>query len=995
MASENQIKHKIVISGEQEYKRAMREMSGQLKEAKSEVRATAAEMDAQGKSVETLTARMQALENQREKESDMLREMRRHLEEVVNATGAESEEAVRLRTRINAMRTEIAQTNRQISELTGELDEARDAAEGLGGSGAADGIRSLGDAAQGAEGEMDGILGKLTALGAGFVIGIGAELGKGAVDLITKSVSDAIVDGWNDAVNSRIEYNKLGVKTGTSGTGQNLYMAQLLDQLKLKNPNVEAAQWIEGIAAAYTQFDETTFNNGTRLNGILTSLNTAATGIGTSLPEAVNWVGQMKDVFGDSPEDLAAIYYWIGTSKAGEDGISTMEKYATTWKDIGLSAVGAAGALVLARISGVSNLDAVGKAAKNAEATLLGDEGTLTKLGLEAADLPNKFRAGGEEAKEAMRLLLESFLNADPDTQNELGGKIFGQDNWERYGTRIAEAILGGYETELTPGMKTALEDAEQALTNDLKSQNAITAELKEQLLGEMFAPWESILLAAQTKANEKGVEARNSGKATASDILAEWLAGFVEGAAEGVKAEGERQAAEREAQLIEQYGENWQETLQEEYEEGMERAADEMENRFGVDTRNWIQLYTPDEEVVEAAGEEAGEQTVDAYLAGLSAGAAKRNSTAAPDMTGGEEEDEGETWAEAFVNRMFGGGDAAEEAAEEKGEEAADAVMDAYASGFARNPRMRALDEMELPPIGSAPQTAVDSFLDRLLGTGGVDAVAEAAEEKGEEAGEAALDAWTQGAGEGMDFETVKATVENLNAQIAAAFGAGDTGLAEELTAKRNALIPVLMQLSADAKNTAEDAKEGFDAFRDIEVTIEDTATGAVTKFESGIQPLVPAGQRSVDGLIGVLNGAADPAYTAGWNAGDAFNRGYRDAQGIRSPSRVMQEAAEYSMAGLMAGLESGGSDLERRAAGLSDLLAAGASGAGASAGALTLAGADGADAAALREALTGLVLIMDGEIVGALTERSVSQEGARRAAGTVRGRANGVRSW
>jgi hypothetical protein len=883
MANENQIKHKIVISGEQEYKRTMREMSASLKEAKSEVKAATAEMDAQGRSYEGLTAQMKALESQRQKEADMLREMQRHLEAVVEATGAESDEAVKLRTRINAMRAEVAQTSGQISRLTGEMEEAREAAEGLGSSGAANGIKGLGAAAESAEGDLDGILGKLTTLGQGFTIGIGASIGQNVLDGVTKAFAEAVVTGWNEAVQDRIDYNQIGVKTGTAGTGQNLFMADMLDQLMLANPNRNASSWIDAIAAAYTQFPESTFRNGERLNEILKQLDAVSFGVGTDLPGTINTIGRLKDVFGENEEELAAIYYWLGTSKAGTDGINTLEKYATTWASIGMNAVGAAGALVLARIAGVDNLDAVGKAAKNAEATLLGDKGTLTKLGLEAADLPKKFKAGGEEAKAAMELLLNTFLGKDEKTQNELGGKIFGQDNWERYGTRIAQAILDGYETELTPGMMEAVVNAEKAMTDDLKSQLAITDELKEQVLGEMFAPWEAVMLEATKMANEKGISARESGKASGVAIIGEWIVGFVE---------------------------------------GLEEAQEEHYQELGV--------------------------------------------LAADAEYGFDADDLWKSWN--------AGADSLKEPAEEAGEEAADAVLDAYASGFARNPRMRELDQMMLPEIGSAPASAVDEYLDALLGAGGKDAIAAAAQEKGEEDAGTVLDAYGDGMEQGADYQSVKAQVENLNAQIAAALNAGDNDLAADLQEKRNALIPTMMQLAADAKKTGKDAKEGFDdEFKGVTVTVEDTVTGALT----------------------VLDGHVSDFYNKGWNAGDAFVRGYKDAQGIQSPSKVMEEAAGYTMQGLFNGLERGVPQLETRAAGLSAILAGGASAAGASAAALTVSGGGGVNAEDLRQALSGMAVVMDGETVGQLTERSVSETGARRAAGTISGRANGVRGW
>lgn len=881
MASENQIKHKIVISGEQEYKRAMREMGTSLKEAKSEVKATAAEMDAQGKSVEGLTAQMKALENQRQKEADMLREMQRHLEAVVQATGAESDEAVKLRTRINAMRAEVAQTSSQLSRMTGELDEAREAAEGLGGSAAADGIKGLGAAAQGAEGDLDGILGKLGKMGEGITIGIGASIGQTVLNGISKAIGDAVVTGWNEAVNSRIEYNQIGVKTGTAGGATNDYMAGMLDRLKIQNPNRSATEWIDALASAYTNLDPSVFNNAEKLNAAINQLDTVSTAVNVPLPTLVEDMGRLKSVLGTSEEDAAPILYWLGTSQAGEEGISNLEKYATTWKDIGMNAVNAAGALVLARISGVANLDAVGKAASEAAKFITdgSDEGNknLSRMGLLASDLGRKFRMGGGEAAAAMQLLINKFLELSPEEQDELGPKIFGEEAWKRYGTRIATTILGGYETELTQGMIDALEEARKAATNDINSQIARLNEIKNQALSQMFAPAEALALAGLSAGNKKVTELIEAGRTNAAEWVGAWFSGFFG----GVNEEAEKQTQEGNAGNFAEYG---------------------------FDADDLMASWNAGADSLKEEAEKKGEEDRNAILEAYFAGAAKRNSTAPPDM-----------------------------------------------------------------PAGQA--TEVDDFLDALLGTGGADALTADAEAKGKEDADAILESYGTGLDSATDFESVKAQVENLNAQIAAALNAGDNDLAAELQAKRDALIPTMMQLAADAKKTGEDAKTGFDdEFSGVTVTVEDTVSGALT----------------------YLDGQTSEFYTRGWNAGDAFVRGYKDAQGIQSPSKVMEEAAGYTMQGLYKGLDDGAQGLEARAAGLSDTLARGAGRAGTTAAALSaVSGGGGVNMEELRELLSNIVLAIDGDVAGGLMEKGVSTASARRAAGTVTGRANGVRGW
>ena len=63
-------------------------------------------------------------------------------------------------------------------------------------------------------------------------------------------------------------------------------------------------------------------------------------------------------------------------------------------------------------------------------------------------------------------------------------------------------------------------------------------------------------------------------------------------------------------------------------------------------------------------------------------------------------------------------------------------------------------------------------------------------------------------------------------------------------------------------------------------------------------------AGNESVGGLIAALEKAGYKAYNAGYNAGKQFEQGFKDAQDIASPSRVMMQMGMYSGEGLEKGL-------------------------------------------------------------------------------------------
>ncbi len=77
-----------------------------------------------------------------------------------------------------------------------------------------------------------------------------------------------------------------------------------------------------------------------------------------------------------------------------------------------------------------------------------------------------------------------------------------------------------------------------------------------------------------------------------------------------------------------------------------------------------------------------------------------------------------------------------------------------------------------------------------------------------------------------------------------------------------------------------------------------------AATEAMADPEGAADAGNESVGGLIGALEKAGYKAYNAGYNAGKQFEQGFKDAQDIASPSRVMMQMGMYSGEGLEKGL-------------------------------------------------------------------------------------------
>ena len=515
--AENEIKHKIVISGEQEYKRAMSDMNAQLREAKSNVKATAAEMDAQGKSEAALAAQLEALQKQSSQENEILAAMREHLQRVSAASGESSREAVTLRTRINAMRQEVAQTNSQIGALTDELNGAAQAEDKLGTGGAQDGLRALAEGAGEAQEQAGGLASILENLGQGVQIGIGLGVGKAALDAVTGAIKTAVQTGFNEAVDDQKLFNRIGIVTGTSGTQQNSYLMQIAERLMVRNPALTSDQAAGNVASGYTLLPKKVVDDADLLVKTLQQAQTLSEGIGGSVDSVLYSANQIQTVWSTDIEDALGIIYGVGTSKAAADGLSVLDQYAMSFEKIGLSAGESASAVVTASENGIDKLGNFGKAVANAGAYLDEAEkhkGQMNDMGLIAADMGAKFDRGGTDAANAMKLMLEKLLGLkDEKLQDEIGSTVFGSENWKKYGTLLATTILDSYGEDMTSGMKDRLRDAMDAATNDLASQFGISKSILTEVLGSMVQPEVDSATQVIRAGNEAMIAALEEGK--------------------------------------------------------------------------------------------------------------------------------------------------------------------------------------------------------------------------------------------------------------------------------------------------------------------------------------------------------------------------------------------------------------------------------------------------------------------------------------------------
>lgn len=436
----NEIKNKIVLEGEGSYKKAMAEINRALREAKSEMKATSAEFDANGSSVDALRANIAALENVEQGQILALSTMREQLEKVEGEYGKNSREATELRTRINNMRAEMAKSANEIKQFRARLDEAENTmADSIGDAQkAGDAIGELGEQAQKAQGDADGLLGKLKELK-------GFDVGKlGVAGAVAGAAGKAVVEATEKGNEQTQARGQIAAYTGATGAqldaleaaGRDLYEEGFGDSLK------EASQSLATVHT-YTKAAGDDLQRSTeiayRLNDIF----------GMDIPESARAAQQMMTVFGGSAQQAYALIAAGAQDGADKNGnlLDTINEYAPYYEKAGKSAEEFIGTLTAGAQSGVYDVDKIGDAMKEFTIRITdGSEGTkeaLKSLGLEAADVPAKFAVGGETASAAFDLVIDSLLKIkDPLAQSQAGIALFGTQ-WEDTGGAVLQIFDG------------------------------------------------------------------------------------------------------------------------------------------------------------------------------------------------------------------------------------------------------------------------------------------------------------------------------------------------------------------------------------------------------------------------------------------------------------------------------------------------------------------------------------------------------------------------
>lgn len=488
--ADREIKTRIVLEGEKQYKQALADINRQLRESKSAVSAAAAEYQAAAGSERTTAEQTGALNEMLERQREKLALMQAELKRVEEEYGANSREAVTLRTSINTTRAEMAKTQTQLRGLTDGLQAAGDAGDSLGEGmeDTAAGLDRIGESAQEAAGDVRGLAGEI-----GDVIGqkvIEFALGQKALDALKEGLSFSI----GEAIDAQAEHAWMLANAGNAELTAAREEAQAIVD-RLYAGRMDGMATAGAVTAVDTALGNISQTDPERLAEITNQVIMLQQAFGKDLQGSIDNTKTLMNTFGITAEEaLDLITKGLQDSGDGGDVMNTaLEKGAQLFDQMGYSADQMIGTLI--NLSQNEELGKDGNLITGMQTLLktVTDGGKESKevleaLGIEATDLPLKLQTGGEAAEAAMRLLLDSLLSIqDEAKRNELGKALFGDTVWTATGGDIAKALLDGYSQTIQADGTAAA--ATKALTDNLSDSLAGLGERAAQSMGKAMEP--------------------------------------------------------------------------------------------------------------------------------------------------------------------------------------------------------------------------------------------------------------------------------------------------------------------------------------------------------------------------------------------------------------------------------------------------------------------------------------------------------------------------
>lgn len=369
---EDQIKTEIAVDGEQEYKKACKEIDASLKAIASEMKVVSATFEGNADSIEAMTAKQDVLNKRLEEQKKKVAEAEAALKKYQDAGQGTSEAAKKMETNLNYARAAMIKTENEIRNLDAGLEEARNASNDF-----SDGLEDISQEAESTGGALDGLGGKVSsvagALGTGLkTIGVGvAAIGTAMVAGIGYAV------GFADEVKGAM--NDFEASTGIAEAAANGFEDAML---RIYNNNF--GENMDDIAASMATVAQTSGEvDPTKIEELAQNALMLRDTFGFDIQEQMRAVNMLMDQFGLSGEEafnLIAQGAQNGLDKNG-DLLDSINEYSVHFKSLGLDAEDMFNSFANGADAGTFSVDKLGDAVKEFGIRVKdGSDGTIYPL---------------------------------------------------------------------------------------------------------------------------------------------------------------------------------------------------------------------------------------------------------------------------------------------------------------------------------------------------------------------------------------------------------------------------------------------------------------------------------------------------------------------------------------------------------------------------------------------------------------------------------------
>lgn len=463
MASrEQEIRTKIAVDGESEYKKACADINASLRALDSELKLTAARFDDNANSIEALTAKQDILSKKYDEQKLKVAAAEEMLKKYAETGKANTKEAKNMETQLNRAKLALVQTEKELKQTTAQLEEAEKATGEFDST-----LDDMSDTAD----KSSGILSKLgDSLNMGAILKGGvtaAAAGVAALGTAAAAAGKYALDFSGDVDTAM---NSFQATTGIATEQAGAFEDAMLD---IYNDNfgedlTDISEAMSEVARQTQEVDPTKVAELTESALMLRDV------FGYDVNESIRAANMLMGQFGVSGDEaftLIAQGAQKGLDKNG-DMLDTINEYSVQFQQLGFSAEEMLDILINGAESGAFSVDKVGDAVKEfgirvkdgSESTV----GAFEDLGLNAEEISQSFADGGDKAQEAFKKVTDALFDMeDPLKQNQTGVALFGT-MWEDLGVDGVKAL-----TTLTKQVdKTAdtLDDINEIKYDDLES---------------------------------------------------------------------------------------------------------------------------------------------------------------------------------------------------------------------------------------------------------------------------------------------------------------------------------------------------------------------------------------------------------------------------------------------------------------------------------------------------------------------------------------------